>query len=317
MVCDLLDIKRTLEQATNMLIVAHIQPDGDTLGACFALKSVLIRLGKCADICCDGVMPHRYLGFFPAQELLQPQTIKKEYDVAIAIDCADKSRLGKSIKVFQRANCTINIDHHVTNDSYAQMNYIVEASSAGEIIFELIRVMDIELDEKSAQYLYIAMSTDTGNFTYSNTGRKCLSYVSELVELFDLRYTADVLFRSRTLVSTRLIERALSRLEIYKDGKIAFVTILNSDLEELGANGSDCENIVDFAREIEETKVAVFFRELSHGVKLSFRSKDNIDVCAVAANFGGGGHVNAAGSCAKGKLDDVKNIVLSKLVELV
>ena len=294
MTCSLSDIKSAVEKAENILLVAHIQPDGDTLGSCFAVKAMLERLGKEADVCCESDMPHRYAGLFPP--LVSPKMALQSADLAIAIDCADQSRLGKAGKLFCSAKVTINIDHHVTNDCFAQMNYVAEASSVGEIIFELMCTMGTEQDEKTAQYLYIAMATDTGNFTYSNTGHKCLSYVSELVELFDLRHTADVLFRRRTLTATRLIARALSRLELYAQGSIAFVTLLKSDLKELNADGSECESIVDFAREIEETKIAVFFREIPAGVKISFRSKDEIDVCSVAASFGGGGHMNAAGA---------------------
>ena len=220
------------------------------------------------------------------------------------------------LKLFKKAPLTVNIDHHVTNDRFAELNYVLEASSTGEIIFELAQSLDGAFNEASAKYLYIAISTDTGNFTYSNTNRKCMAHVSELIELFDLRETADVLFRRHSLVATKLIARALSRLELDLDGRIAYLTLLQSDLNEIGATGADCENIVDFAREIEETQVAIFFRELNTGVKVSLRSKDNYDVGAVAAAFGGGGHPNASGCCPGGTLDDVKRSILEKVREL-
>ena len=311
------EIKAKIDEAQRILLIAHIQPDGDTLGSCFALKVLLSKRDKKTVVCCDGEMPHRYRELFANQQLAQPQAAENDYDLAIAVDCADKARLGKAVKLFKRAKCTVNIDHHVTNDGFAQINYIQEASSTGEIIFDLMRLFDAQHDTQTAKYLYIAMATDTGNFTYSNTGRQCLSYVSELVELFDLRSVADILFRRRTLVSTQLIARALSRLETHCGGKIAFVTVLEADLKELGASGADCEDIVDFAREIEETQIAVFFRELNKGVKLSFRSKGNIDVGEVAAHFGGGGHPNASGCCINGKLDEVKHTVKDILLELV
>lgn len=313
----LTQIAGAIDKARNIMLVAHIQPDGDTLGSCFALKFMLEKLGKDAYICCDGDMPSRYQELLPTNMLLNPLHVKEAADLAIAVDCADSARLGKCLKLFRNAKTTANIDHHVTNDSYAQINHVAEASSVGEIIFELMRFCSIEPDERTAQYLYIAMSTDTGNFTYSNTNRKCLSYVSEMVELFDLRNTADVLFRRRSLIATQLIGRALSRLEVYEGGRIAFVTLLESDMKELGAHSSDCESIVDFAREIEETQAAVFFRELPHGVKISFRSKGGIDVGTIAALFGGGGHASASGCQTSGKLDEVKKSVLEKLKGLL
>jgi len=310
-------IKTALEHAKNILIIAHTQPDGDTLGSCFALHAALINMGKSVDICCDGAMPKKYEELFPADTLKLPEVLCADYDTAVALDCADKARLGKSLKIFKKCDTTINIDHHVTNDLFAQINYIEDASSVGEIIFELLYLLGVEQNENTSKYLYIAISTDTGNFTYSNTNKKCLAYVSELVELIDVRAIADILFRRRSLVSTKLIGRAISSLETYRDGKIAFLTILRSDLKELGAFSSDCENIVDFAREIEETKAAVFFREIPSGVKISMRSKDEVDVCTVAREYGGGGHKNAAGCCIGGKLDEAKKKILKSLTEIV
>ncbi len=311
------DIAGAIEKARNIMLVSHIQPDGDTLGSGFALKAMLEKMGKEVFICCDGEMPSRYHELFPEGVLKNPLDVSGSIDLAIAVDCADAARLGKCLKPFKEASVTANIDHHVTNDGYAQFNHIAESSSVGEIIYELMQLFGIRPDEQSARYLYIAMATDTGNFTYSNTNRKCLQYTAEIIELFDLRATADVLFRRRSLVTTQMIGRALSRLELFEDGKIASVTLLESDMKEFGATSADCESIVDFAREIEQTEAAVFFRELPGGVKISFRSKGKIDVGAVAAMYGGGGHAGASGCNASGKLDDVKKAVINTLAGLV
>lgn len=314
---DLSEIAKAINESQNILIIAHIQPDGDTLGSCFALENVLKKKGKNTTIYCDDGIPNRYNELFPSDKVTKTLKSGTVYDAAIAIDCADKARIGKSQKAFKSAVLSINIDHHITNEQFAKMNYIADASSTGEIIFELMHEFNADQDETTAKYLYIAISTDTGNFTYSNTSGKCLSYVSRLVDLFDLRETADILFRRRSLVLTRLIARALSRLEIYNDGKVAAVILLASDMKELDANSSDCENIVDFAREIEETKVAVFFREIKNGVKISFRSKGDIDISEVASAFGGGGHKNAAGCVANEKMDVIKPKILEMIGKLV
>ena len=315
--CGLAEIKKAFLDAENILLIAHIQPDGDTLGSVFTLQRILRAAGKAVDVACDGEMPQRYAALFCGCVLLQPNQIKKQYALIVAVDCADKNRLGKLFKLFKKAPGTVNIDHHVTNDRFAELNYIAEASSTGEIIYELSQMMCAKHDETSAKYLYIAISTDTGNFTYSNTSHKCMAYTSELVDLFDLRDTADVLFRRRSLIATKLIGRSLSRLELFRDGQIAALTLLQSDLSEIGATGADCENIVDFAREIEETKIAVFLRQLDTGVKVSLRSKGDYDVGAVAAAFGGGGHPNASGCCPGGTLDEVKRDVIARLQELL
>lgn len=310
-------LKDAINRAQDISLIAHIQPDGDTLGSCFALAHIINKMGKKAIVYCDSEMPKRYAALFSPYSLVPPKNAEKAADLAIAVDCADKVRLGKCLKLFENAKATLNIDHHMTNEGYADINYITDASSVGEIIFELLRLMNIKPDKQSAKFLYIAMSTDTGNYTYSNTNKNVLLYTAELIELFDLRETADVLFRQRSLVSTKLIGRALSRLELYADERIASLTLLESDMKEFNAQSGDCENIVDFAREIEHTKVAVFFRELPSGVKISFRSKDEVDVGAVAAMYGGGGHTAASGCVASGKLDEVKTQVIEKLLELL
>lgn len=314
--CTLSDIVCAVKAAQNILIVAHIQPDGDTLGSCFSLDIMIKKLGRRCAVYCDDGIPAKYADLFPEDNLLK-SIPDNSYDLIIAADCADLSRLGKAQKAFRNSANNINIDHHITNDKYGKLNYISESSSVGEIIFELMNTAGVEQDELSAKYLYIAMATDTGNFTYSNTGSKCLLYASELVELFDIRETADLLFRRRSLVLTQLIGRALTRLELFKEGKIASVSLLESDMKEFNATGADCENIVDFAREIEETKIAVFFREIRKGVKISFRSKGDIDVGSVASSFGGGGHPNAAGCCVGGRFEEVKNNVIETLKEMV
>lgn len=313
----LIDIAVAAREAARILIVAHIQPDGDTLGSCFALQNMLSRLGKTAHICCDGDVPHRYVDLFPSGVMKKPAVITGEYDLSIALDCADSARIGKALGSFKKGKRTVNIDHHMTNDRYADMNFVQQASSVGEIVFDMMRVAGIEQDELSAKYLYIAISTDTGNFTYSNTSKACMAAAAELVELFNLSDTADVLFRRRTLTSTQLIGRALASLETHQEGRIAFLTITMQDMKQLGATGGDCEDIVNFAREIEQTKAAVFFRELPAGVKVSLRSKGDIDVGKIAMLLGGGGHKNAAGCNIGGKMDEVKKQILSCLMEIV
>lgn len=313
----LVDIKNSLESADKVLIIAHTQPDGDTLGSCFALHNALLSTSKTVDICCDSTVPDKYKDLFPGDVLKKPDQITPEYDIAVALDCADKARLGKSLKIFKKIKHTINIDHHVTNDKFASNNFIQEASSVGEIIFDLLDLMKIRISESIALYLYIAISTDTGNFTYSNTSSHCLNCVAQLVEHFDLRATADTLFRMRSLTATRLIGRAINSLELFNDGAIAALTITRSDLKEVGATGADCEDIVNYAREISQTKVAVFFKEIPHGVKVSMRAKDEVDVCEVAQAFGGGGHKNAAGCCISGKMDVAKKKLMDILVEKV
>jgi len=311
------DIVSAAYAAQSIVLIAHTQPDGDTLGACFAMRNVLQRLGKTVRICCEKGMPRQYASLFPEGVLVLPENIKGHSELVIALDCADRSRLGTAAAVFDGAIKTINIDHHISNGGYADINWVMEASSVGEMVFQLIQPMGVELDEYSAKYIYIAISTDTGNFTYSNTTKTSMAAAAELIELFDLRATAEALFRRRSIAATKLIGLALASLETFAGGRIAAVALTEEEIKSAGAASSDCENIVDYAREIEETKAAAFFRETNGGVKASLRSKGNVDVGAVAQSFGGGGHMNAAGCTLQGSIESAKKQVIEKLMEIV
>ena len=176
----------------------------------------------------------------------------------------------------------------------------------------MIEALQCGMDEMTAQCLYTAITSDTGNFTYSNTTKEALEYTSKLIAYFDFVKTADLLYRTRTYKNTRLIARAIDNMTLYEDDRIALIVMRQSDLQDIGITFPDYEMLINYASEIDTVKIAIFLRELKDGgCKISLRSAGNIDVAEMASNYNGGGHKNAAGGMINVHLEEAKAALLS------
>jgi len=308
------DIIESVNESRRILLIAHIQPDGDTVGACFALKAAIKQSGKEAAVACGSGMPRQYAFLAGKAPYFFGETPPAAYELAIAVDCADRERVGGLVSVFDAAEKTVNIDHHRSNTRFADINLVSDVSSAGEIVYGILREMDTDIDRYIARCLYAAIATDTGNFTYSNTNPNAMRITAELMTTgFDLADTANRLFRTRTLAATKLIGLAVGSIVLQVDGALALMCLSKKDIISAGAKDEECENVVNYAREIKGVRIAVFIRETDTGTyKASFRSDDGYDVAAIAAIFGGGGHRNAAGCTVKGNLADILNRLVTE-----
>ncbi|WP_066648216.1 DHH family phosphoesterase [Christensenella timonensis] len=296
-----------IKEHENFAILTHLHPDGDALGSAYALARGLDNLGKKAEVILLSEPPKKlaFEEFKPLYRLIGD--VKEEaYDAAISVDCATLPRLSDAQEIFlSKPNC--NIDHHISNTDYGKVNYVEEAAATGEIIFELLGKLGIDIDRTTAMAIYMAIATDSGNFTYSNTTEKTLATFSQLMQCgFPLVEMADQIFNRRSLGATKLIARFIDKMRFAKDGRLAVSVITLSDLEETGALVEDCEILINYAREVDGVEIAVFVREMSKDTyKVSFRSNDYADVGAMAAQCGGGGHTKAAGCMMKGNIYDI------------
>jgi len=293
----------------------HVSPDGDAIGSAVALHAALLYLGKNSTLICDDVPAAHYSFMFEKYGILIPEKAKS-VPVSIAIDCADFKRMGRGKSLFEKSAVTVNIDHHLSNPEYATYNHIEgNASSTGEIISELIKMLGVPFDLEIATNLYVAISTDTGSFAYSNTTPKCHILAAEFIELgVDVARLSSQLQNSRSLEKTRLISLAISKLELFFNEKVGLIYIELSDMAALGVKPEDCESIVDYIRDIDTVEVAIFIREInSKKFKISMRSKLYADVGSIAQSYGGGGHVRAAGFSVAGEYDRVKIELLSSV----
>lgn len=299
-----------LRRENGFTLIAHVSPDGDTIGSCQALYGILQALGKRVRTVCDQRVPAIY-AFLPWSDriLMSDQATKdaQAYPNVIAVDCADQKRMGSAFALFQAASATANIDHHRTNPLYG--DYVLHsdrASATGELVYLLWNELGAGAEEEIARNiavsLYTAISTDTGNFAYSNTTPETFRTAAALLEKgIDIATVNRQIYRTVPLGKTRLLGFVLSTMRLYENGKIGMALIMLSDLNRLGALSEDAEGTIDGIRDVDTVEIAVLLRESRDGTfKASLRSKEFADVSEIAHIYGGGGHIHAAGCTMEG-----------------
>jgi phosphoesterase RecJ-like protein len=239
-----------------------------------------------------------------------------EERVLVAVDCAKADRMGPDETPIERARLVVDIDHHHDNTRFGDVNLIVaDASSTGEVLRDVFRALGVALTPDIAEPLYIALVTDTGRFQYTNTTPKALRLAAELVEAgADVHQVFQQVYESVEFAKLKLLARALDRARVLEGGNIVVSYLLRSDFAEVGAAEPYSEGIIDYLRAVEGAEMAVLIREsprdggATHRVSLR-ASVDELDVSAIAREFGGGGHRQAAGFSSDDSVDDVIELV--------
>jgi len=296
----------SLESSHSIALIAHIMPDGDTLGSCLALGHILSLHGKTIDLYCQDDYPSVYSFLHGINKFHKPEDAYREYDLCIAIDCSDLGRLGECLKIFEQSRQTANIDHHISNTFYADINRVeTEAAATGEIIFRLFKEMGVSPDYAAAEALYTAICTDTGTFSFSSTTSCSYKIAGELLESgINVEDITSRLYRSYSAAKVRLLGKVLCSLELLADNKIAILKVTRSMLDESEADDSDTENFVNYARDIQGVELGILLKETNDGIKASFRTKKRINAASLAEHFGGGGHKRAAGATIDGDMQN-------------
>src|SRR5665648_479138 len=314
------EISNVLQKNNNFLITSHINLDGDAIGSELALYSILKKLKKKPIILNQGKLPKIY-DFLPGvnkvQYLEDDYIDTKNIDVGIALDCSNVKRMGKTYEIFKNIKTTINIDHHASNESFGDLNYVDSSvSSVGEIIYELIRFINVDLlDKDISTYLFTSILTDTGSFRYSNVSSRTFKIASDLTS-FEIKphLIAAKIYNRNTYPGLKLLGEALSTLEANYSNYVSWITITRKMLNNTKANDEEIEGIIDVAATLDNNEISILFRETKDNkIKISFRSKGNFDVNKFAGKFNGGGHPNAAGCLCSGKMYKIKDKILSQL----
>ncbi len=307
-----MEIISYLTPARTILILTHVIADGDTIGSAKALSSYLRGFGKRVDVYPGEKLPE-IITFLEDESFIADEAgLLEHYDVVCAIDCSDRGRFENRAELFERGDITVNIDHHGTNDYYADLNYVdANAAAVGEIIFTMIKENGGEITSECAEGLYAAIVTDTGQFQYSNTTPKTHKIAAELLETgIDLNYISVQIYQNVRKEKYALEAEILKTMEFRYDGKLAFAYCNLDMLDKTSAEIQDSDGIVELLRNINTVSVACFAKEVSKDVfKVGFRSKHDKDVSAISAEFGGGGHKKAAGCTINGSIEDVKAAV--------
>lgn len=316
-------ILQHIKNSGRILIASHAEPDGDCLGSLVALGLALSKLDKTTTLFNPSPIPAVYR-FLPGVELIVTQINETEpYDLAIILDCGDIVRIGEDSSVVDQIPIVVNIDHHASNTGFGHLQLIdTDACATAEIIYRLIKALEIPFDKAIATSIYLGILTDTGSFRFSNTNPAAFAISKTMTDMgVEPHAVAQHVFGTYSLGRIKLLNMALNSIEISENGKLSLMTVSRSMLNATGTSTEDIDGLINYARRIEDVKVAALIHEIKNGAgkftnmnryHVSLRSDNSVDVAKIASKFGGGGHTSAAGFQIESTLVALKE----KIIEL-
>lgn len=315
------ELNRFIQQTKSVLIVAHIDPDGDSLGSLLAMTSFLKEMGKDVYPIITDEIPQKY-SFLKGIDEIPDKYDENELkiDTAILLECPNQNRINGPAK-YILDNCKIiNIDHHRDNKIKGDFNWVDSSkSSVGEMLYEYFEYIDFQLSKEIAEYLYVAILTDTGRFRFTSTSSRTLQVASRLIDFgADPRKITDMIYYEMEPAAVVLTGKVLNSVEYMYDNKLCIMTLNRKMVADSGSKKSDAEGLVDFTMFGKGVKIGVFLKEVNdHQTKVSFRSKNDLDVAEIASQYGGGGHKNAAGCSIDLSLSETKEKLIKTFEELL
>lgn len=310
-----------IKNSKRSLVLSHQNPDGDTLGSMLAIGAILKSLGHKVDHVISDRVPEVYK-FLPFSNLVRTpddKSLVKKYDLAFSLDCGSLKRLASAKELWFCARTTINIDHHISNERFANINWIeADAASTGQLVYWLAtnKELNVKVTKEIATLLYTTLLTDTGCFSNSSTNAEALKWGAELISLSaDHESVYRKAFLERPYKSVKVFGAALNNLTLVENGQVVWTCVNKEVMKDLSATSEDTEDVADYMMRTKGVKVGVFFREEEKETKISLRSNIDLDVSKIAISMGGGGHKRAAGINIKQSLNEVKDIVLKKVVD--
>ena len=306
------EIENEIKIAKSIILTVHINPDGDALGSVLAFYFMINEyckknnIEKDIKIIVDDKLP-KYMRYFEDAKLIwnyekfyddfyKNFQNDEKFDLFISLECANEERYGRAVEIKKLSEKSINIDHHISNTEHADFNYVEDICSTGELLYQFLEIFGIELTKKIAEYMYLGIINDTGNFRHDNVTEKTFLVCSKLIGAgVNNHEIANIIFQ----VSEKKVELIG---EIYKNKKInekyKFVSyyLTQEKMKELGIEKDDTDGTAEMLLRIEGMEISLFVRENIDGsLKGSFRTNDKYDVNKIASIFGGGGHIKAAG----------------------
>jgi len=303
------EVLKQIEQRQRFLLTSHARPDGDAVGSALACSQILRLMGKEAEVVLRDGVPRIYHPLPFADTVITAERVNGKYEAAIILECDSIQRTqlhGLEDRFL------INIDHHVSGRPFAHVNWIdPKAVATAELVYKLAREAGVKISPEIATCIYTAVLTDTGSFMFEGTNEHTFALARELVLAgADPARCARSVYFGHSTAKMRLLGAALSNL--HREGALAWIWVTREQMEHVGAKEEDCEGLVNYALSIHDVEVAAFFRELPDGrFRVSLRSKGQLNVSAVAQQFGGGGHECASGCALEGPL----SIAVARVVE--
>jgi phosphoesterase RecJ-like protein len=308
-----------LKHSNRLLIATHENPDGDAISSLTAMGLALEKLDKSITLYNGSLIPAVYR-FLPAVErITQTAGDMAEFDTAVVLDCADLTRVGDAADRIATIPRVINIDHHLSNTGFGDCRLVdPQACATTELIYRLLKTLGVSVDKDIATAIYTGILTDTGSFRFANTTQAAFAICMEMAQAgvnpFEV---AQHVYGTYSLGRIKLLNLALDSIEISINGKLSMMTVTQKMLDQTGTQPEDADGLINYARRIEDVKVAALIQELRNGsaggaqprwrYHVSLRSDGTVDVATIAAAYGGGGHSSAAGFGIRGTLSEVKS----------
>ncbi len=303
-------IGKAIADAKSIAVVSHDRPDGDAIGSTLGLSTYLRNEGKSVVAINADVVPSA-LRFLPGTESIQQPGPPFKVDLLISVDAAGKDRISDIVwQSVAECKTVINIDHHISNTRFADLNYVdAESPATGEIIFQLIEHISGKqaVTTETADNLYAAISTDTGSFRYPNTTAKTYRIGADLIDAgADVGRINQELYETYPQRRVELLRELLQEMRFDFDGRCASLQLRLEAIRRLNIQPGDTEGLIDVIRSIDSVVVAIFFEEMPDGkIRVSSRSKNSgADVGEICGSFGGGGHTLAAGTRMAGPISE-------------
>lgn len=309
-----------LNKSQSILLVSHANPDGDAIGALLATGLALKALRKKVHMYNESAIPAVYRFLQSVQLIDQKVDNIDDYDTVVVLDCGALERVGKIALQISKARMVINIDHHVTNTRFGHIHMIdPNACATAEIVYRIIKQLNINISSHMAAAIYTGILTDTGSFRFSSTNQQAFAICTEMIGCGANPYEiAQHVYGHYSLGRIKLLNLALDSLEISPSGKLSIMSLTQDMMDITRTQEEDIDGIINYARRIEDVKVAALIHEVAGNGRerrqyhVSLRSDGNVNVALIAAQFGGGGHANAAGFSVEATLSDLKD----KIIEL-
>jgi phosphoesterase RecJ-like protein len=313
------DVVGLIDAKQHFAITSHVRPDGDSVGSSLALMLMLEKLGKHVTVVMRDPIPLAYRTLPGAGRVQQISGFERplQYDAVFVIECSDIDRPGLDRLPDQ---FTVNIDHHSTTVRFGQINWIDSTASAvGEMIYNLCKATGVCVTTEIAECVYAALLTDTGSFHFPNTTERTFKVASELVRLGAApAKLSRSIYYSYPFSKMKLMGLALASLQRDPTGRIAWLAVTQTMMDQAEANEEDADGIANYPLAIGDVMVVAVFKEVGPNVyRASLRSKDSINVAKIAESFGGGGHRNASGCTFTGDLEEIQQRVVARLEEVL
>ena len=312
-------LRKILDALTHchrFVLASHARPDGDSIGSQLALAFALRRLGKEVRAVSHDPAPP-YLRTFPGiNDLEVTERVEGSFDAAVVLECGsvDRTEMGGLDRAF-----LINIDHHVGNTMYGTVNWIDESAAAcGEMVFDVVQGLGVPLSKEIATYLYVAILTDTGSFRHSNISTRTFDVCKQIADAgVSPADVATCVYQDSSVGKLRLTGALLDHMQLVSGGRVAVLNVDDRILRETGCAANDMEGLINFPLTAHDVQAVILFKAFDDQLRVSLRSKGAVDVRAVAAAYGGGGHRNASGFSLSTPLEEAQPRVIAQVTAAV